>query len=68
MLNRATDYYENGKERLREQARDEYKNLSKEDRNKKREYGRNRYHNMSKEKKQELKEYQKSYRETKKLK
>ena len=60
-LNRATDYYKNGKERLREQAWDEYKNLSKEDRNKKREYGRNRYHNMSEEKKQELKEYQKSY-------
>ena len=28
MLNRATDYYENDKERLREKARDKYRNLS----------------------------------------
>ena len=46
MLNRAKDYYENDKERLREQARDK---------NKKREYGRNRDHNMSEEKQQRLK-------------
>ena len=51
---------------LREQARDKYKNLSEEDKNKKREYGRNKYHNMSQEKKQRLKEYQKNYREVKK--
>ena len=31
MLNRAKDYYENGKERLREQARNKYRNLSEED-------------------------------------
>ena len=29
VLNRAKDYYENDKERLREQARDKYRNLSK---------------------------------------
>ena len=28
ILNRAKDYYENGKERLREQARNKYRNLS----------------------------------------
>ena len=28
ILNRAKDYYENDKERLREQARDKYRNLS----------------------------------------
>ena len=54
------------KERLREQAKDEYKNLSKEEKNKKREYGKNRYHSISEEKKQKLKEYQKGYREVKK--
>ena len=59
ILNRAKDYYENDKERLREQARDKYRNLSEGDKNKKREYGKNRYHNMSEEKKQKLKEYQK---------
>ena len=54
--------------KLKEQARDKYRNLSEEDKNIKREYGRNRYHNISEEKKQELKEYQKNYRETKNLK
>ena len=69
ILNRAKDYYENQiKKRLKEQARDKYRNLSEEDRNKKREYGRNGYHNMSEEKKLRLKEYQKNYCETKKLK
>ena len=58
ILNRAKDFYENNKKRLREQAKDKYRNLS-EDKNKKREYGRNRYNNMSKEKKQRLKECQK---------
>ena len=47
ILNRAKDYYENDKERLRKQARDKYKNLSKEEKNKKkeREYGKNIYRN-----------------------
>ena len=63
---RAKYYYENDKERLREQARDKYRNLSEEEKNKKREYGKNRYHNMSEEKKKRLKEYQKNYREAKK--
>ena len=56
ILNRAKDYYENDKERLREQAGGKYRNLSEEDENKKREYRKNRYHNMSEEKKQKLKE------------
>ena len=37
ILNRAKDYYENDKDRLREQARDKYRNLSEEEKNKKRE-------------------------------
>ena len=40
ILNRAKVYYENDKERLREQARDKYRNLSEEDKNKKKEYGK----------------------------
>ena len=63
ILNRAKEYYKNDKERLREKARDKYRNLSEEEKKKKREYGKNRYHNMSEEKKQKLKEYQKEYRE-----
>ena len=38
MLNRAKDHYKNDKERLREQARDKYRNLSEEEKNKNREY------------------------------
>ena len=68
ILNRVKDYYKNGKERLREQARDIYRNLSEEEKIKKREYGKNRYLNMSEEKKKRLKEYQKNYREAKKSK
>ena len=52
ILNRAKDYYENDKERLR----DKYRNLSEEGKNVKREYGRNRYHDMSKKQQQKLKE------------
>ena len=40
ILNRAKDYYENDKERLREQARDKYRNLSEEEKNKRSEYGK----------------------------
>ena len=39
-LNRAKDYYENDRERLRKQERDKYRNLSDEEKNKKREYGK----------------------------
>ena len=60
ILNRAKDCHKNDKERLREQARDKYRNLSEEE-NKKREYGKNRYWNMPEEKKQRLKEYQKKF-------
>ena len=42
ILDRAKEYYENDKERLKEQAWDKYKNLSEEEKNKKREHGRNR--------------------------
>ena len=55
MLKRAKDYYENDKERLREQARNKYRNLSEEDKKKKRKYGKNRYHNISEEKRLKLK-------------
>ena len=58
--------YKNDQERLRDNARDKYRNLFAEEKNKKREYGKIRYHNMSKEKKQILKEYQKNYCEANK--
>ena len=49
ILNRAKDYYENCKKRLRRQARNKYRNLSEEEKNKKTEYGKRRYRNMSEE-------------------
>ena len=52
MLNKAKDCYKNNKDGLRQQPRDEYRNLSEEGKNKKREYGKNRYRNMSEEEKQ----------------
>ena len=48
ILNRAKDYYENDKEKLREQARDKYRNISEEENNRKREYGRKRNRNLMK--------------------
>ena len=41
ILNRAKDYYGNDEEKLREQARDKYRNLSEQEKIKKREYGKN---------------------------
>ena len=35
MLSKAKDYYKNNKDRLRERARDKYRNLSEEEKNKK---------------------------------
>ena len=37
ILNRAKDYYENDKERLRETTSNKYRNLSEEEKNKKKE-------------------------------
>ena len=45
-LNSVKDYYENDKERLREQARDKYRNLSEEDNNNKKEYINKENHNV----------------------
>ena len=58
ILNRAKDYFKTDKERLREQVKDKYRNLSEEE-NEKREYGKNRYHNMPEGKKQRLKNIKK---------
>ena len=59
-------YYQKNKEILKKQARDKYRNLFEEEKNKKREYGKNRYRIMSEEKKRRLKKYQKKNYETKK--
>ena len=67
ILNRAKNYYENDKERLRGQTKINTETYLKKKKNKKKiEYGRNRYNNMSEEKKQKLKLYQKNYPEAKK--
>ena len=56
ILNSAKDYYENNKERLREQARDKYRNLSEEEKTKKKIYGKNRPRTLSEEEKKNIKE------------
>ena len=55
ILNKAKDFYKNNKERLREQARHGYRNVSEDEKNKKREYGEIIYRNISEEKKQRQK-------------
>ena len=67
ILNRAKEYYQNDTERLRKQARDKYRNLSEEEKNKKREYGKNRYRNMSEEKKQRLKKVSEKFSQDEKV-
>ena len=64
ILNRAKDYYENDKQRLRVQAKVEanIENYLKNKKIKKREHGKNRYCNIPEEKKRRLKKYQKNYR------
>ena len=47
ILHRAKKYYENDKERLKNQERDKYRNLFEEKKNQKKEYARSRYHNIS---------------------
>ena len=42
ILNRAKDFYENDKDKLRGQLRDKYKTLSEKEQNKKRKHGKNR--------------------------
>ena len=44
------DYYKNNKERSRKQARDKYKSLFAEEKDKNIEYGKSRYHNIPEEK------------------
>ena len=51
ILKKAKDYCKNDKERLRDNARDKYRNLSKEEKNKKTDYGRSTWHNMPEQKK-----------------
>ena len=53
---------------MREQAKNKYRSLSKDEKDIKKQYQKDRYHNMSDEEKQRLKDYQKNYREAKKLK
>ena len=66
MLN-AKEYYKNNKDLLREQAKNKYRSLSKDEKDIKKQYQKARY-NMRDEEKQRLKDYQKNYREARKLK
>ena len=52
MLNREKRYYRDNIEVLREKARNKYRGLSEEEKNRKREYGRNRYYRRLEEPRQ----------------
>ena len=52
ILNRAKDYYHDNIIRLRERAKNKYRELTEEEKDIKREYGRDKYKNVSEEKKQ----------------
>ena len=67
ILNRAKDYYENDKERLRTQARDKYSNLCEEEKSKKKQIIGKIDIVICLKRKKRLKEYQKNYRQTKKV-
>ena len=45
----AAKYYKENKETIKKKASDKYKNLSKEEKDKKREYSRNRYHKLKRQ-------------------
>ena len=62
ILNKVKEYDRNNRDELKVKTRNNYRELSEEEKDIKIEYGRNRYHNMSEEDKQRLKEYQKHYR------
>ena len=66
ILNKAKDYYENDKKRLREQARDKYRNLSEEEQKLKGKIWKKKTDIAIYQKKNRLKEYQKIYRQAKK--
>ena len=66
ILNRAKDYYEDGKERLREHARYKHRNLSEEQKKNRENMGKWDTTICLKKKKQRLKEYQKNYHQAKK--
>ena len=50
ILNSGKESYKNNHQWLKEEARNDYRELSDKEKNIKREYGRNSYHNISKEK------------------
>ena len=67
LLNRSKEYYINNRELIRECARNKYRSLTGEEKQKMKDYQKE-YHKKYREgKKDYQKEYQKKYREAKKL-
>ena len=60
--------YQKNKEKIQRKSREEWINLSEEEKNKKREYGSKVYTNLSEDEKQKLIEYRKRYYEIQKTK
>ena len=65
--NRSKEYYINNRELIRERARNKYKSLTEDKKQKMIDCQKQYRENMTDEQKQKSREYQKKYRETKKL-
>ena len=62
---KADEYYIKNKDVLRENIKNNYRNLSEGENEAKREYGINKYRAMTEDEKNKLKEYQKQYQAAK---
>ena len=67
LLNRSKEYYINNRELIRERARNKYKALTEDKKQKMKDYQKQYRENMTDEQKQKSIEYPKKYREAKKL-
>ena len=68
LLNRSKEYYINNRELVQERARNKYKSLTEDKKQKMKNYQKQYGENMTDEPKQKSREYQKKYREAKKIK
>ena len=67
LLNRSKEYYINNRELIRERAKNKYKSLTEDKKQKMKVYQKQYRENMTDERKQKSREYQIKYREAKKL-
>ena len=67
LLNRSKEYYINNRELIRKRARNKYKSLTEDKKQKMKDYQKQYRDNMTDEQRQKSREYQKKCHEVKKL-